>query len=353
MNLIDWHKRGDAILLKGRELRVTKVSWASEVWRAMEVPTGPEESIVIGRLDSLYPLRSLPEFIGWFVFSPEAEVRVRADLVLQGERLATATTLTPKGCAAPIRLAWPNGYRLTQQAELHLTFESSAPLTRLLVHRVLDRAVLYSMAKGTGIELGPGPRPQILPAADVNVKYLEEMPAEKWQELYDGNGKYGAAKADWSNYVIGTADSIPAEPQSLDFIFSSHVFEHLSNPLGHLKRWGALLRPGGVVLAVVPDVNSTKDVLGEPSTLPEIIGEMHDEIWRPRLQHYERYWQIRGGTKQGALKLYEENSSIHVHFYDAPLMSSLLSLSLAECGFSSYRIYHSQNHKDFYFCLWK
>lgn len=41
-------------------------------------------------------------------------------------------------------------------------------------------------------------------------------------------------------------------PRHFDFIVSQHVIEHLVNPIKALLRWKELLRPGGVVLALVP-----------------------------------------------------------------------------------------------------
>lgn len=43
---------------------------------------------------------------------------------------------------------------------------------------------------------------------------------------------------------------------SIDYILSSHVFEHLNQePIETLKRWFEVLKPNGVILIIMPDKN--------------------------------------------------------------------------------------------------
>ena len=194
-------------------------------------------------------LRSRPIEIGWFARCQKKDAYVTVtfanELPVSTKRFEIGSEPTPIG------LPWPlDGRLISRTTELQLAFDApdGAPI-ELLVHRMLDRREFIALARGNGVEIGPGANPKILPSASVSVQYLEEMSIEKWKELYNRTGKYGSIVADWSNYGVGTADNIPARKASLDFIFSNHVFEHLSNPLGHLIRWRELLTPGGVILA--------------------------------------------------------------------------------------------------------
>lgn len=352
MNLIDLIGRKDRLLVSGHGLPVMRQQWNGDAWRTvvLEARGGPQ--IAVADLDSIYAFRSRPKSFGWFAKSEGPEATVTAEIV-DGETVR-ASAVTPVGSdPVPVRIEWPvDGKPLSRSTGFRLSGSSKAPVA-ILVHRMLDRNGLYSLAKGDGVEIGPGPNPQILPAPGVSVRYVEEMAASKWEELYDKKGKYGAAKGDWSSYIIGTADNIPAEPGSLDFIFSSHVFEHLASPLGHLKRWRELLRPGGVILAVVPEMNSTKDMRGTPSNLTDIEFEAASDMWRPQLSHYTHFGAVRRLSQEYAREMYDANSSIHVHFYDLPLISGLLQKCVQEHGFSRYVVRHSANHKDFHFMLWR
>lgn len=48
-------------------------------------------------------------------------------------------------------------------------------------------------------------------------------------------------------------DLIPAPPNSYDFIYASHVIEHLNNPLKTLQKLARLLKPKGKLIMVMPD----------------------------------------------------------------------------------------------------
>ena len=159
-------------------------------------------------------------------------------------------------------------------------------------HRALSRQWLFDAAVGTGVEIGRGPQPQILPRDGVNVSYVEQMPPAEWNRLYNRGGKYPVRPELWSNYIVGEASDLPVADGSLDFIFGSHVFEHLANPIGHLQLWKQKLAPGGKVICVVPDLAGTKDAVQERSTLEEWRQELDDEIWLPTERHYVRHLRL-------------------------------------------------------------
>ncbi len=44
-------------------------------------------------------------------------------------------------------------------------------------------------------------------------------------------------------------------PESFDFVYSSHLLEHLADPARALRNWWRVLRPGGYLILYVPDRN--------------------------------------------------------------------------------------------------
>ena len=94
--------------------------------------------------------------------------------------------------------------------------------------------------------------------------------------------------------VVATVDSLPFEPGSVTEIFSSHTIEHF--PQEQLKRkllpyWRGLLRPGGTVRAVVPDL--------EAMTTAYARGEITFEAFRAVAyggQEYEGDFHFNGFT---------------------------------------------------------
>ena len=66
----------------------------------------------------------------------------------------------------------------------------------------------------------------------------------------------------------GDACDLPFHDSSLRYVATSHVLEHVANPLAALKEWHRVLRHGGIIYAVVPDRRLTFDH-PRPLTAPE------------------------------------------------------------------------------------
>ena len=63
----------------------------------------------------------------------------------------------------------------------------------------------------------------------------------------------------------------------VDFIFTSHVFEHFANPLGALHRWCEVIRPGGLIYMIVPQRDAAPSDRGrELTTLDHLLEDCID-----------------------------------------------------------------------------
>ncbi|MGB3298465.1 MAG: methyltransferase domain-containing protein [Phormidesmis sp.] len=220
------------------------------------------------------------------------------------------------------------------------------------MHEVLHREEVLALCQGKGLELGPGPRPQVLPSHQVDVNYIEQSAPEDWERLYNDTGNYQVDPKLWSRYQIGEACDLPVAHNSLDFIFSSHVFEHLANPLGHLKHWGTKLKANGKVLCVVPDLAGCKDYVYRPSPMREILDEQASGDMEPTLEHYARWAKYRRPGKDPE-EFYKAKRSIHVHYYTDWNIKEVLQYAVENLGYAWFDIRYVPNHKDFYFVLSK
>lgn len=254
-----------------------------------------------------------------------------------------------KGRFQPLLLPWPKGHfgALDLRVEVLGTGRGTVFLAN---HRALSREWLLDLAVGTGVEIGPGPQPQVLPRPGVDVSYVEQMPPQEWNELYNKSGKFPVRPELWGNYLVGEASDLPVRDDSLDFIFGSHVFEHLANPIGHLERWRRKLAPGGRIICIVPDFAGTKDAIQERSSLEEWLQEYEGELWLPSERHYVR--NLRQPADHPDLRnAMERSQSIHAHFYDNINCQTLLQFAVEKLGYADYVIEHTPNHKDFHFVL--
>ena len=94
--------------------------------------------------------------------------------------------------------------------------------------------------------------------------------------------------------IISDATKIDIPSKSYDFIFASHILEHIANPLKALKNWINIIKDNGYIVLILPEKSQTFDHkrsislfstllkqynnnVGEDdmSTLPEIL-ENHD-----------------------------------------------------------------------------
>jgi len=56
-------------------------------------------------------------------------------------------------------------------------------------------------------------------------------------------------------------------------VFSSHVIEHLVNPIGALKEWYRLVKNSGYIVLVIPQRNAAEWDRDKPiTTLPEFLA---------------------------------------------------------------------------------
>lgn len=74
--------------------------------------------------------------------------------------------------------------------------------------------------------------------------------------------------------LYGYADSIPIEDNSLDYILSSHVIEHVPNPIKAFFEWDKKLKSGGIIFMIFPKYYADpKDITRPISSLQSFIDQ--------------------------------------------------------------------------------
>lgn len=72
---------------------------------------------------------------------------------------------------------------------------------------------------------------------------------------------------------LGDATTLPFRDNSLDYVVSSHVLEHVANPVAALAEWYRVLRPGGIIYLVVPDRRYTWDHARPLTTVDHLLED--------------------------------------------------------------------------------
>lgn len=141
-----------------------------------------------------------------------------------------------------------------------------------------------------GIEIGPYFAPLVPKAEGWDVLTLDVFPAEALRE----SAARDPAIPDEMIPRIETVDLLgPAHrmaelaeaaghaPGSIDFIVSSHNFEHLPDPVRFLQAAERMLKPGGVISMAVPDKRRCFDMLRPRSTLGAVLEAYFERREKP------------------------------------------------------------------------
>lgn len=137
-----------------------------------------------------------------------------------------------------------------------MTFQDSE-----IAHRYLDDLI--------GIEIGASAHnPFHLPNC-LNVDFTDDMTTvfKKAEVGYCGH----AAKVD----IVAHAEKLPLENESIDYVISSHVIEHIFDPISALLEWKRVVKKGGYIFIIAP----LKDyVPGEirPITTVQELKDRHE-----------------------------------------------------------------------------
>lgn len=70
--------------------------------------------------------------------------------------------------------------------------------------------------------------------------------------------------------IVAPGDKLPVADASVDFVISSHVLEHFTDPIAALLEWYRVVRPDGYVYLIVPHMERTFDRDRERTTLAQL-----------------------------------------------------------------------------------
>jgi len=100
--------------------------------------------------------------------------------------------------------------------------------------------------------------------------------------------------------LYGDGSNIPVADKSQDFVLSSHVFEHIPNPISALLEWQRVLKPGGYVVMIVPQPDALEGDNRPLSTYDKFV-RAYKENWTvntsPKGSTYsDHYWKFTSTT---------------------------------------------------------
>lgn len=357
MNLADIVKRKDrSFVVVNGSVEATIHSAVGKKYHAVRVATKSHFRLL--QANEFYVLRTLPKTIGWQIvvdgggsgifkfYSVSTSDETRRHLLFEAK-------LRSGDEPRNVELGWPMWVGETAGYHLEVDYHGDGDLIVLVGCLVNSRLHLIPQLHGVGVEVGPGLNPHVLPSSNVDVKYVETVPADQWVALYKKQDKpSNVALHDlWGSYIVGNAHILESvEDESLDFIFSNHVFEHLVNPLGVLENWARKLKRGGIIAGVIPDCRYTFDLRQRPSNLQDFSAERVDGRFEISREKYLRWCEYTApyNTPEDLIR---RQYSIHVHYYTPDRFADMLEIFEGPSYFASVFFDVTTNNKDFAFLL--
>lgn len=130
------------------------------------------------------------------------------------------------------------------------------------------REDLTAPLRGRGIEIGALDAPFPVPAG-VEVTYVDRLTREECLRHYPELPRPEAVLA--PDLIAPAENLAPLGDGSQDFVIASHLLEHMGDPIGALKEWYRVLRPGGHLVLVLPDKRRTFDAPRERTSLRHLV----------------------------------------------------------------------------------
>lgn len=210
------------------------------------------------------------------------------------------------------------------------------------------RTSLKQLAGRTGIEVG-GPSAIFSPAGPVPVYSVIESldncnyaTSTTWQpEVIAGENTYwfSRGKAAGKQYISEASELKCIPSSTYDFLISSHVIEHLANPLQALREWLRVIRPGGTLVMVVPHRAGAFDHRRPVTHFQHLLEDFERGTREDDLTHLPEILKLHdlsrdpdAGTRvQFVARSHNnlENRCLHHHVFDIDLVARMLAH--AEC----------------------
>ena len=149
----------------------------------------------------------------------------------------------------------------------------------------------------------------------------------KENDDYIFNGKIIPGKV----FICDIVDLKNIKDNTYDFVFASHILEHVVNPLKGLKEISRVLKDDGICILILPWKEGTFDhrrPISQFSKLLDNFNNNRDETniddYIPELiEYYDLSRDIPAGTMEQFIersKNHYENRALHVHVFDIDLI---------------------------------
>lgn len=163
-------------------------------------------------------------------------------------------------------------------------FAALSPLLSGRKARYQRSLTIQRYCKGRGVEIGAFEQPVLVPRGS-SATYVDRVPALHWKS----HPEYAHLRIVEPDIIDDGLSLCTIADDRFDYLVAAHVLEHADDPISALKAWVRVVKPGGHVVVIVPDMR----FVGEekrPLTSFEHLLRDHEE--GPHTSAEEHYRDI-------------------------------------------------------------
>lgn len=193
-----------------------------------------------------------------------------------------------------------------------------------------------------GIEFG-GPSRNfsaagLFPAYDLagQVDNVTFSSATRWEGSLEGVSEFspGRRKCLGRQFILDTDQLDALEARGYDFLLSSHMLEHVANPLGMLRHWRRIVRPGGLFVVILPHYENTFDHRRPVTPIEHLLADLREDVDEADMTHLEEVMRLHDLARDGGQASRDDfvawvrdnhrTRGVHHHVFDTLAAARLL-----------------------------
>jgi SAM-dependent methyltransferase len=157
--------------------------------------------------------------------------------------------------------------------------------------------------------------------------------------IWEGNIKAGDSfnyyqKKSGRQFIADATDLREITAARYDFLLSSNCLEHVANPIKALNEWKRVIKPGAVMILVLPKKESNFDHRRPVTKFEHLLGDFDRDTGEDDLTHLDEILALHDLSmdppagdlehfRQRSLKNFQ-NRTLHHHVFDVPLIEEVL-----------------------------
>jgi ubiquinone/menaquinone biosynthesis C-methylase UbiE len=134
--------------------------------------------------------------------------------------------------------------------------------------------------------------------------------------------------------IINDATNLESvKDNTYDYLYASHVLEHIANPIRALEEWLRVVKNGGFLILILPEKSKTFDHKRSISTFDTIINQYKNNVNEDDLSTLSEILKYHDVKKDPGVKTLEEfkersynnyeNRCLHQYVYDKNLLKQI------------------------------